>query len=82
MTVDEIINTLTDEGRPLEQSFLYQGDICAWDSEIQMISTKLIDDDQLWTACEQFLIERGLVCNNMDDVRSLAKRFNWPNWNR
>jgi hypothetical protein len=82
MRVEEIIGTLTDGWRPLEHCFLFQGDICAWDSETQMISTKLIDDDRLWTACEQFLMNRGLVCGNMDDVRSLAKRFDWPNWNR
>jgi hypothetical protein len=82
MTTDEIVDTLTDGWRPIEQCFLFHGDICTWNSEMQIISTKLIDEDELWIACEQFLMSRDQSCGSMEDVRRLAKKFKWPNWNR
>ncbi len=82
MTTEIVFDTLTDGWRPMGRCFLYQGDICAWDSEMQLILIKLIDDAVLWTACERFLLSHGLVCANMDEVGFLAKRFDWPNWNR
>ena len=82
MATEEIINTLTDGWRPIGQCFLLHGNICCWNSDVQMILTKLIDDDELRAACEQFLVQHEQCCNSMADVRQLARKFNWPNWNR
>jgi hypothetical protein len=76
-----ILNCLTDDGSiPIEYCFVYDYIIHFWSPESRMIMQLSIRDDELSLACINYLVSRGQVCNNREQIEERAEQAMWENW--
>jgi len=76
----EIIAYLTEGGIPIDHFVLYREAISSWNPDLNVLMTRLIDNDAKAARCRAFLRRRRAGCEGMPALNQWALRHGWPGW--
>jgi len=76
----DIVTCLRGDHPTTKYCFLVNACVCRWLPDIGYIAQNLIEIDQLYQACCEYLRKAGKEYPSLEEAKKAAMRENWARW--
>jgi hypothetical protein len=77
---EEVLACFSEAQIPIECWFLLDDLVFTWDPINAYFSSSIIENDDLYLACKEYLRRRGMVFSSLPAVKLYAAEHHWPNY--